>query len=154
MSHEFCFGPANFYFWQPRWIVSDKVLIKIHLLSKKMEKCMFGKPLFFFKLFLWTRRMELQQTGQEKRRGQKLLLCLKMIKNFICFQNSFFFKKGFYRYGECNFDRPAKLLLLKYQKWSGKSQQKCKNFLKFFSSKRSNGEVESSLKAQLTFTDS
>ena len=38
MSQEFSFGPAKFYFWQPRRNFSDKVTIKIHLLSKKNGK--------------------------------------------------------------------------------------------------------------------
>ena len=61
-------------------------------------------------------------------------------------------KKRFHRYGECSFDRPAKLFLHNYRNWSEKSPQKIQKLFKiFFSSKCSNGEVESSLKSTLTF---
>ena len=47
MSQEFSFGPANFYFWQPRRIFSDKVSIKIPSLSKKNGKVYVLKNIVF-----------------------------------------------------------------------------------------------------------
>ena len=58
--------------------------------------------------------------------------CLKRIKNFLCFPKQFFFKKRFYRYGQCSFDRPAKLFLLNYRNLSEKSQQKMQKLFKNF----------------------
>ena len=124
---------------------------KIRFLFKKIGKMYVLKNIFFPKFFLWTRRMQFQQTRQKKdKRPKTSAQCLKMIKNFICFPKQFFFKTRFYRYVEWSFDRPAKLFLLNYQNWSEKSLQKCKNFSNFFSAKCSYGELESSLKAPLT----
>ena len=124
---------------------------KIQFLSKNNGKVFVSEDIFFPKVFLWTRRMQFQQTRQKTRQGPKISAqCLKMIKNFICFPKQFFFKKCFDRYGESSFDTPAKLFLLNYRNWSEKSRQKCKNFSNFFSAKCSYGELKSSLKAPLT----
>ena len=74
-----------------------------------------------------------------------------MIKNFICSQTQFFFKKCFYRYGECSFDRPAKFYCSITRNDPKKVNERCKFSWKIFSSKCSYGEVESSLKAPPIF---
>ena len=122
---SFLITPPNFFltrFWK-----------KHQFLSMKNGKVFVSEDIFLPKVFLWTRRMQFQQTLQKNRQGPKTSAqCLKMIKNFICFPKQFFFKKCFYRYGECSFDRLAKFFLLNYRNWSEKSRQKCKNFSKFF----------------------
>ena len=122
---SFLITPPSFFltrFWK-----------KIQFLSKNNGKIFVSGDIFFPKVFLWTRRMQFQQTRQKTRQGPKISAqCLKMIKNFICFPKQFFFKKCFDRYGESSFDRPAKLFLLNYRNWSEKSRQKCKNFSNFF----------------------
>ena len=152
MSQKVSFGPANFFFWQPRRNFSDKASIKILLLSKKNGKvyvleiisslkcsyghveCSFNKP---------AKKVDMMPKTSAQ--------CLKMIKNFLCFPKQFFFKKltidtenavlnsrpNFYRSNARN--DPKKV------------NKRCKNFSKFFSSNCSHGEVESSLKAPLTF---
>ena len=57
--------------------------------------------------------------------------CLKMIKKLHLFSKSFF-EQIFYRYGECSFERPAKLFPLKYRKWSENSPQKMQKFFRTF----------------------
>ena len=68
------------------------------------------------------------------------------MKNFICFPKEFF-SKWFYRYEECSFDRPAKLFLLNYRKWSEKKSTKnAKTFQKICFKKlprRSRKQLES-----------
>ena len=151
LYQKFFLGPANFIFDNLAELIPTKFRKKIRFLSKKIGKEYILKNIFFPKVFLWTRRMQFQQTRQKiDKRPKTSAQCLKMIKNFICFPKQFFFKKRFYRYVEWSFDRPAKLFLLNYQNWSEKSRQKCKNFSNFFSAKCSYGELESSLKAPLT----
>ena len=59
-----------------------------------------------------------------------------MMKNFICFPKEIFFSKWFHRYDEFSFDRPAKLFLPNYWKWSEKRSTKdAKIFEKVFSKK-------------------
>ena len=85
---------------------------------KKIGKIYVLKNIFFPKFFLWTRRMQFQQTRQKiDMRPKTSAQCLKIKISFV-FQNSFFSKKVFSRYGECSFDRPAKFFLLNYRNWS------------------------------------
>ena len=73
-------------------------------------------------------------------------------KKFYFFHNTvFFFEKFFYRYGECTFDRPAKLFCSITRNDPKKVNERCNFSWKRISSKCSHGEGESSLKAPLTF---
>ena len=155
MSQKVSFGPANFYFWQPRRNFSDKASIKILLLSKNNGKVYILKIISSLKCSNGHVECSFNKPAKKVDMMPKTSAqCLKMIKIFLVFENSFFFKKRFDRHGECSFERPAKLLLLKYQKWSEKSQQKMQKLFENFSCKTFHGEVESNLKAPLTFTDS
>ena len=113
---------------------------------------MFWKTFLFSKVFLWTRRMQFQQTRQKSRHEAKNFCSVsENDKNIHLFSKTVFFRKRFYRYGECSFDRWAKLFLLNYRKWSIKKiHKRCKKFSKIFSAKNSHGELESSFKAPLT----
>ena len=149
MSQNVFFGPANFNYDNPAEFFPTRFRIKIRFLYKINAKVYVLKNIFFPKVFLWTRRMQFQQTRQKNRQGPKTSAqCLKMIKNFICFPKQFFFKKYFYRHGEYSFDRPANFFPFKYRNWSEKSRQKSKTFSKHFSAICSYGELESSLKAR------
>ena len=74
-----------------------------------------------------------------------------MIKIFICFPKQFFFKKCFYRYGECSFDRPPKFYCSITRNDRKKVNKRCNFFWKTIFSKCFHMEVENSLKAPLTF---
>ena len=90
---------------------------KFRLLSKKIGKRYVLKTIFLSKLFPWTRKMQFQPTRQKTDvRPKTSAQCLKMMKNFICFPKQFFLNNSFYRYGECSFERPAKLFPLNYCK--------------------------------------
>ena len=138
-------------FENPAEIFPTRYRSKSITCPKRMEKCMFWKTLFFCKVFLWTRRMQFQQTGQEKRRGQKLLLSVwKWLKTSFVFQKFFWTKfsidkKNAVLRGQLNFSR---WITAKHPK---KDHKKCKSFSKLFSSNCSHGEVGRSLKAPLTF---
>ena len=93
---KFFFGPANFIFDNPAELFPDKVLKKNQFLSMKNGKVFVSEDIFLPKVFLWTRRMQFQQTLQKNRQGPKTSAqCLKKIKNFICFPKQFFFQKVF-----------------------------------------------------------
>ena len=51
-------------------------------------------------------------------------------EKFQLFSKTVFSSKWFYRYEECSFDRPAKIVLLNYRKWLKKSPQKVQKFFK------------------------
>ena len=73
-------------------------------------------------------------------------------ENFHLFSETVFSPKWFYRYKECCFDRPAKIFLAQLLEMIRKKVHKrCKSFSKRISPNCSHGEVESSLKAPLTF---
>ena len=82
----------------------------------------------------WTRRMQSQHPRRKTRKeaGNFQLNVWKWWIISINFQNSFVWK-WFHRYEECSFDRPAKLFLLNYRKWSEKKSTKsAKTFQKIF----------------------
>ena len=148
----FFFGPANFIFDNPAEIFPTRCREKSICCPKKMEKCMFWKIFFSLKCSYGHVEGSFNKPAKKvDKRPKTSAQCPENDKNLLCFPKLFFFKKRFDRHWECSFDRPAKLYLLTYWNWSEKVHKKCKNFSNFFSSKCSNGEVESSLKAPLTF---
>ena len=151
MSQKFFFGPANFNFDKPAEILRTSFRKKPFIVQKQWKSVCF-ENYFFPKVFLWKRRMQFQQTRQKNRQGPKTSAqCLKMIENFICFPKQFFFKKCFYRYGECSFDRPAKFFLLNYRNCSEKSRQKMQKLFKNFFCKKFLWRIRKQLESPADF---
>ena len=94
MSQKVSFGPANFYFWQPRRNFSDKASIKILLLSKNNGKVYILKIISSLKCSYGHVECSFNKPAKKVDMMPKTSAqCLKMIKNFLCFPKQFFFKK-------------------------------------------------------------
>ena len=133
MSQKFFFGPGNFIFDNPAEFFPTRFRKKSVCCPKILEKCMFWKKFFFPKVFLWTRRIQFQQTRRKNRQeAENFCSVSENDKKIHLLSKNFFFKKCFYRYGECSFDRPAKFILLNYRNWSEKSRQKMQKLFKKF----------------------
>ena len=79
----------------------------------------------------------------------------KIDENFHLFSKTVFSSKWFYRYDECSFDRPAKLFLLNYRKWSEKRSTKtAKTFQKYFLQKDPKETLKATWKPRGLFSDS
>ena len=119
-------------FWQLRYFFLRELVKKISQCPKWKKKLEI--KLFLVKMLPWTLRMQFQYPRRKTRHEAEnfLLNVWKWWKISFVFQKSFF-SKWFYRYDECGFDRPGKLFLLNYRKWSEKSPQKMqKLFRKIF----------------------
>ena len=142
---------CSFRFSQSLWNFSDKVSKKNCLLSKYIGKMYFLKTFFSLKCSNGHVKCSFNKSAKKLDKRPKISAqCLKMIKNFICFPKDFLNKISIDTENAVLKDRPN------FPRWitandSKKTNKRCKNFSKFFSSKCSIGEVESSLKALLTF---
>ena len=112
--------------------------------------------LFYVKMLLWTRTMQFQYPRRKTRLEAEnfLLNFWKWWKISFVFQKSFF-SKWFYRYDECGFDRPGKIFLLNYRKWSEKRSTKtAKTFQKYFLQKVPKETLKAAWKPRERFSDS
>ena len=119
-------------FWQLRYFFLRELVKKISQCPKWKKKLEI--KLFLVKMLPWTLRMQFQYPRRKTRHEAEnfLLNVWKWWKISFVFQKSFF-SKWFYRYDECGFDRPGKLFLLNYRKWSEKRSTKdAKTFQKNF----------------------
>ena len=149
LSQKFFFGPANFIFGNPTEIFPTRFRKNSFCCPKIKEKSMIWKTFFSLKCFYG--HVECSCKKPAKKEAENVCSVSKRTKNFNCFREQFFFKKHFHWYEECSFDRPTKLFLLNYRKWSEKVHKRFKNFSKIFSSESSHGEVESRWESLLTF---
>ena len=144
-------GPAVFVFHKAFEIFLTRFRKKIVCCPNILEKCIFWKTFFSLKCSNGHVKCSFNKSAKKlDKRPKTSAQCLKMIKNFICFPKDFLNKISIDTENAVLKDRPN------FPRWitandSKKTNKRCKNFSKFFSSKCSIGEVESSLKALLTF---
>ena len=148
------FGPAVFVFDKAFEFFPKRFRKKIVCCPKKLEKCIFWKTYFSLKCSNGHVKCSFNKRAKKiDKRPKTSAQCLKMIKNFLCFPKQFFFKKltidteNAVSTGRPNF-------YCSITRNDPKKVNKMQKIFKVFSSNCSHGEVESSLKAPLTFTDS
>ena len=129
------FGPAIFVFDKPVEFFPTRFRKKFVCCPKTLEKCMFWKT-FSLSLNCSHGHVECSFNKPAKKIGKRPKIsaqCRRMIKNFICFPKQLFLNKPFNRYGECSFERPAKLFPPNCRNCSEKIPQKIqKVFQNFF----------------------